>query len=61
MKIGRKFKAHVQIKSPTNDYSQWTVDDMQVKEADLAHIIEVSNFPSTLRTEDLSSAFKSLT
>ena len=42
------------------DYSQWTIDDIQTKEADLAHVLEVSNFPSTIRTEDLYSAFSPL-
>ncbi|CAF4464531.1 unnamed protein product [Rotaria sp. Silwood2] len=59
--IQTKFKESVQIKKPTNDYSQWSVDDIQIKEADLAHVVEVSNFPSTFRTEDLSNAFKTLT
>jgi hypothetical protein len=60
-KIQAKFKKNLQIKKPTNDYAQWSVDDMQMKEADLAHVVEVSNFPSTFRTEDLSNAFKTLT
>jgi hypothetical protein len=59
--IQTKFKDNLQIKKPINDYSQWSVDDMQIKEADLAHVVEVSNFPSTFRTEDLSNAFKTLT
>ncbi|CAF1091469.1 unnamed protein product [Rotaria sordida] len=59
--IQTKFKESVQIKKPTNDYSQWSVDDIQIKEADLAHVVEVSNFPSTFRSEDLSNAFKTLT
>ncbi|CAF1310309.1 unnamed protein product [Adineta steineri] len=59
--IQTKFKESVQIKKTTNDYSQWTIDDIQIKEGDLAHVIEVSNFPSTFRTEDLSNAFKTLT
>ncbi|CAF0757938.1 unnamed protein product [Rotaria sp. Silwood1] len=59
--IQTKFKENVQIKKPTNDYSQWSIDDIQIKEADLAHVVEVSNFPSTFRTEDLSNAFKTLT
>jgi hypothetical protein len=61
LKIQKKFKDAVQIKKPTIDYSQWSVDDIQIKEADLAHVVEVSNFPSTFRTEDLSTAFKTLT
>ncbi|CAF4153367.1 unnamed protein product [Rotaria socialis] len=59
--IQSKFKDSVQIEKPTNDYSQWSVDDIQIKEADLAHVVEVSNFPSTFRTEDLSNSFKILT
>lgn len=61
LKIQTKFKENLQIKKPTNDYSQWSVDDIQIKEADLAHVVEVSNFPSTFRTEDLATAFKALT
>ncbi|CAF3245588.1 unnamed protein product [Rotaria socialis] len=37
------------------------IDDIQIKEAELAHVVEVSNFPSTFRTEDLSNSFKILT
>ncbi|CAF3954226.1 unnamed protein product, partial [Rotaria magnacalcarata] len=59
--IQSKFKDSVQIEQPTNDYSQWSVDDIQLKEADLAHVVEVSKFPSTFRTEDLSNSFKILT
>jgi hypothetical protein len=61
LKIQTKFKENLQIKKPTNDYSQWSVDDIQIKEADLAHVVEISNFPSTFRTEDLASAFKIFT
>lgn len=61
LKIQTKFKENLQIKKPTNDYSNWSVDDMQIKEADFAHIVEVSNFPSTFRTEDISSAFRTIT
>jgi hypothetical protein len=60
-KIQKKFKENLQIKKPTNDYSQWSLDDIQIKEADLAHVVEVSSFPSTFRTEDLANAFKTLT
>ena len=60
-KIQKKFKSTVQITKPTNDYSQWSVSDILEKETDLAHVVEVSNFPSTFRTEDISLAFKTLT
>ncbi|CAF1229596.1 unnamed protein product [Adineta ricciae] len=59
--IQSRFKESVQIKKPVNDYSKWSIDDIVSKEADLAHIVEVSNFPSTFHTEDLSNAFKILT
>jgi len=61
LKIQTKFKQNLHIKKPVNDYSQWSVQDMQIKEADFAHVVEVSNFPSTFRTEDLFTAFQTLT
>ncbi|CAF1441121.1 unnamed protein product, partial [Didymodactylos carnosus] len=61
-KLRTTFKEEdISVKKVANDYSKWSLEDIQINEAELCHVVEAYDFPSQFRTEDLAAAFRTLT
>lgn len=57
-KAGQRNKASVQ--EPRFDYYNWTPEDeeeVELREDELSHIVEIYDFPTEFKTEDLIRAF----
>lgn len=57
-KSGRKRES---IQEPRFNYYDWSpeTDDIELREDELSHIVEIYDFPSEFKTEDLIRAFHS--